>query len=51
MESRKNGTDETICRAEIEMEMNRVDMWTQWEGEGGVNEEIRFDINTLPCVK
>ena len=21
------------------------------EGEGGTNWEIRFDINTLPCVK
>ena len=21
------------------------------EGEGGMNWEIRFDINTLPCVK
>ena len=26
-------------------------MWTQGEGEGGTNWEIKFDINTLPCVK
>ena len=24
---------------------------TAGEGEGGTNWEIRFDINTLPCVK
>ena len=27
----------------------RVD--TEGEGEGGMNWEIRIDINTLPCVK
>ena len=26
-------------------------MDTVGEGEGGLNWEIRFDINTLPCVK
>ena len=26
-------------------------MDTVGEGEGGMNWEIRFDINTLPCVK
>ena len=26
-------------------------MDTVGEGEGGTNREIRFDINTLPCVK
>ena len=26
-------------------------MWTRGEGEGGMNWEVRFDINTLPCVK
>ena len=33
MESRKNGTDEHICRANIE---NRL-VNTEWEGEGGTN--------------
>ena len=28
-----------------------MDVWTQGEGEDGMNWEIRFDINTLPCVK
>ena len=26
-------------------------MDTEGEGEGGMNWEIRFNINTLPCVK
>ena len=33
MESRKNGTDELICRAGIEMQMSRMDLWTQWKKE------------------
>ena len=32
-----------------DVENGRVD--TAGEGEGGMNWEIRFDINTLPCVK
>ena len=32
-----------------DVENGRVD--TGEEGEGGMNWEIRFDINTLPCVK
>ena len=30
----KNGTDEPICRAGIEMQMQRTDMWTR-RGRGG----------------
>ena len=26
----KNGTDEPICRAGIEMQMQRMDLWIQW---------------------
>ena len=26
-------------------------MDTEWEGEGGLNWEIRIEIYTLPCVK
>ena len=33
MESRKNGTDEPICRAGIEMHMLRMDLRTQ-RGKG-----------------
>ena len=47
----KNSTDESICRAGIEMQMQRMDVWAWGEEEGGMNWEIRFDINTLPCVK
>ena len=49
MESRKNGTDETICRAWIETQI----MWTQGvgEGEAGLNWESRIDIYTVPHVK
>ena len=31
----KNGTDELICRAGIEMERYRTDLWMQW-GKGRV---------------
>ena len=34
---------------DIDVENGHVD--TGGEGEGGTNWEIRFDINTLPCVK
>ena len=30
----KNGTDEPICRAGIERQMQRTDMWTRREGGG-----------------
>ena len=29
----ENGTDEPICKAGIETQMQRTDMWTRW-GEG-----------------
>ena len=34
MESRKNGADEPIWRAEVETQTYRRDMWTQQEKEG-----------------
>ena len=34
---------------DTDVENGRVD--TAGEGEGGMNGETRFDINTLPCVK
>ena len=34
----KNGSDEPICRAGIETQMERTDLWTpEGEGEGGMN--------------
>ena len=44
----KNGTDEPICRAEIETQ--RTSMWTQWGKEGWANWEIRIlHIYTAIC--
>ena len=34
-EIQKNGTDEPICRAGIEMQMEGTDLWTQGWGKGG----------------
>ena len=38
MESRKNGTDEPICRAGLEIQMYRTDLWTKQEEERGWDE-------------
>ena len=55
MESRKNGTDEPVCKAEIETQMERTNVWTPWGkgggGGGGMNWEIGIDIYTLICIK
>ena len=41
----KNGTDEPICKAEIETQTQRTNIWTpREEGEGGINWEIGIDI-------
>ena len=57
MESRKNGTEKVVCKAEIETQMQRTNVWTP-RGEGGVgggggwmNWEIGIDIYTLICIK
>ena len=34
----KDGTDEPICRAAMEMHTWRTDLWTQWEEERGQTE-------------
>ena len=53
----KNGTDEPVCKAEIETQMQRTNIWTP-KGEsggvgggGGMNWEIGIDIYTLICIK
>ena len=38
--------DERICKAEIEMQMQRIDGWTWWGR--WVNWEIGIDMYTLP---
>ena len=48
----KNGTDQPMCRAGIDTQMWRMDVWT-WGGgrSGGMNWEIWIGIYTLPCIK
>ena len=53
----KNGTDELVCKAEIETQMQRTNVWTPsgesrgWGGGGGMNWEIGIDIYALICIK
>ena len=54
----KNGTDEPACKAEIETQMQRTNVWTPrgessggWGGGGGMNWEIGIDMYTLICIK
>ena len=45
----KNGTDEPICRARIEMQTQRMDLWTH-QGKEKVKEKVVLDTYTLPYV-
>ena len=46
----KNGTDELICLAGIEMQMERMDLWTQWGKERlGQIEKVASHIYTTIC--
>ena len=51
----KNGTDEQVCKAEIETQMYRTNVWTprgeSEGGGGGMNWEIGIDIYTPICIK
>ena len=48
----KNGTDELTGKAEIEAQMQRINLQLpRGEGEGGTNWEIGIDIYTLLCIK
>ena len=54
----KNGTDEPVCKAETETQMQSTNLWTTPRGEsgggsggGGMNWEIVIDIYTLICIK
>ena len=54
--TQKNGTDEPVCRAEIETQMQRTNVWaprgeSSGGGGGGMNWEIGIDIYTLICIK
>ena len=54
----KNGTDELVCKAKIETQMQRTYIWiprgqTGRDGgdAGGMNWEIGIEIYTLICIK
>ena len=56
MWNQKNGTDEQVCRAEIETQMQRTNVWTPKRERGGggggvMNWEIGIDMYTLMCIK
>ena len=46
----KNGTDEPICRAEIEKQMERMDVWTQGGGQERVGRIGRVALTYLTTV-
>ena len=49
----KNGTDEPICRAAMDSQTQRADLWTwgRQAGEGGMKGESNMEIYTLTYVK
>ena len=52
----ENGTDEPICRAEIETQKKRKNVWTPRGESGGgggcvMNWAIGIDMYTLMCIK
>ena len=51
-ESRKNGIDELICKAEIEAQTQRTNVWLpRRKGGSGMDLEVRIDIYTELCMK
>ena len=48
--SLKNGTDEPICRARIETQTWRMDVWIQGGRRGGTDWEGSIGIDTPPHV-
>ena len=55
--TQKNGTDEPVCRAEVETQVQRTNVWTprgerSGGGGGGVMSwAIGIDMYTLMCIK
>ena len=48
----ENGTDGHLCKAEIETEIQRINVWTPGGGrEGRMNWKIGIDIYTLQYIK
>ena len=46
----RNGTDEPICKVELETQTQRTNIWTGGKG-GGMGWEIATDICKLFCMK
>ena len=52
MESRKMVLMKLHCRAAVETQTQRMDLWTQLvEGEAGMKGESSMEMYTLPYVK
>ena len=47
----KNGTDEPIGRAGIDIDVEKTLVNTEEEEEGGMNRESSTDIYTPSCIK
>ena len=54
----ENGTDELVCKAEIETQMQRTNIWIPRGENGGggggggvLNWAIGIDMYTLMCIK
>ena len=48
----KNGTDDPVCKAEIDTDVENKHMDTKGGKRGqGMNSEIGIDIYTLICIK
>ena len=48
MESRKNGIDDLICKAEIQTQTWRTHVWmTRGKEVGGMNWEVGIDMDIL----
>ena len=47
----KNGTDQLICKAEIDVPMQKTNVWISRRREGGMNWKIGIDVSTQLCVK
>ena len=48
---KKNGTDELICKAETETDVENRRMDTKGGRSGGMDWEIGIDVYTLLCIK
>lgn len=49
--TQKNSTDESICKAGIEMKTQETDLWIQGKRVGQIEEKTDMYVYSLPCVK